>query len=552
MGIKTFCQYFPCIASGADDHALFLGHIGEQDVQVLHVLLVPCLFQVGIQQLFCPVKVLAGHVAALRHPKTDIAAHEHLKVLQEHFLGGLAVQPLSCLEHLVGKLLNVHPGDLCQPFGGVYIHGGAGGAAEGKRVGQDGAQQQTGGLLGDLHPVFIVHLGDDGGGTAHRLVAEIHRSAGLQTADAVMVDDLQDLRLFKTLHCLGRLVVVHQNDPALAEVDDVPAADHTAVFALFVQNGEIAVAHLCHDPGHIRHRGHEGEFDDVLPGHVIGDGGALADELAGCVGVTGGGHDRHPGLLCNALDGASHLCPVADDNERGFLFDGAQLALVAVGEDDDIPFFHAVFQHFRGGGANADVPGGACSVLAAHHHGRPQRLQNVPVAGAALGKDAGIKKVHVGGGDILDRNDAFQLVIRVGHRQSVDLLVPHDLPRLPQTGGAGDPRDLTVIHVPDLGVYIGTHPGRRDPKLFQDELGLLIHLSGSARLADQIAGLVFQLCIGDRRADGVGIRIPMSDDHYLVGCFGHKFSPFIWVLPFIIRIIFSRCAPALQQAPGLF
>ena len=38
-----------------------------------------------------------------------------------------------------------------------------------------------------------------------------------------MIDDLQDLGLIEALHSLCGFVVVHQNDPALAEVDDVPA-----------------------------------------------------------------------------------------------------------------------------------------------------------------------------------------------------------------------------------------------------------------------------------------------------------------------------------------
>ena len=378
----------------------------------------------------------------------------------------------------------------------------------------------------DGHAVFIVHLGDDGGGAAHRLVAEVHRAAGLQTADAVVVDDLQNLGLIEALHRLCGLVVVHQNDAALAQVDDVAAADHTAILAVCIQNGEIPVAHLCHHAGDVCHRGDEGELHDIVPGHVIGDGRALADELCRRVGIAGGAHDGYAGLGGNVLDGAAHLCAVADDDERSFLLDGAELAFVAVGQDDDITLFHAAFQHFRGGGANADVSGGALRVLAAHHHGSAQRFQNIAVTGAALGKDAGIEQVHVGGGDILHRDDTLQFVILAGHRKGVDLLVAHDLPRLAQAGGAGDAGHLPVIHVPDFRVDIGAHPGRRDPELFQHKFRFLIHFARTPGLADQITGLVFQLCIGNGRADGVGVRVAMPDDNDLMRSLLHTLPPY--------------------------
>ena len=140
-------------------------------------------------------------------------------------------------------------------------------------------------------------------------------------------------------------------------------------FALFIEDGEIAVAHLGHDAHDIRHRRDEGELQDVFAGHIIGDGGALADELAGRVGIVGGRHDGDAHFVGDALDGVAHLGAVADDEEGGLLLNGAQLALVPVGQDDDVALFHIAFQHFGGGGADLDVASGADGVLVAHHHG---------------------------------------------------------------------------------------------------------------------------------------------------------------------------------------
>ena len=213
-----------------------------------------------------------------------------------------------------------------------------------------------------------------------------------------MVDDLQNFGLVKTLHGLSGLVVVHQNNAALAQGNDVAAADHAAVFAVLIQHREIPVAHLGHNAGDVRHRGDEGEFDDIVSCHVIGDGRALAHQLTGGVAVAGNGHDGHARFLGDALDGTAHLGPVADDEERGLFLNGAELALVAVGQDHDVAFFHGAFQHFRGGGADLDMSRGADGVFVAHHHGAAQRLQNILIARAALGQHLGIEHVHVGGG----------------------------------------------------------------------------------------------------------------------------------------------------------
>ena len=370
----------------------------------------------------------------------------------------------------------------------------------------------------------------------------------------MVVDDLQDFGLIEALHGLGGLVVVHQDDAAFLQIDDVAAADHAAVFAVLVEDGEIAVAHLGHHAGDIGHRGDEGELHDVAAGHIVGDGSALADQLTGGVGVHRGRHDGHAHFLGNALDGAAHLGAVADDEQRRFFFNGAQLAFVAVGQDDDVAFFHGIFQHFGRGGADADVAGGAHVVLAAHHHGAAQRFQNIAVGGLALGQDAGVEHVHVGGGDILHGDHALQLVVRAGDRQGVDLLVTHDLPRLAQAGGAGDAGHLAVVHIADLRVHVRAHARGLYPELFEHELGLLIHFACTAGLTDQITGLVFQLCIGNGRADGIGIRVAVADHDHLMGCFWHIVPPLGSDFPFISYLIYHSAlpSPAKHSAPQVY
>ena len=197
------------------------------------------------------------------------------------------------------------------------------------------------------------------------------------------------------------------------------------------------------------------------------------------------------------------------------------------------------------------MAGGAHCVLAAHHHGSAQRFQNIAVAGAALGKDAGVEQVHVGGGDILHRDDALQFVLLAGHGKGVDLLVAHDLPRLAQAGRAGNTGDLPVIHVPNFRVDIGAHPGRRDLELFQHEFCFLIHLARTPGFADQITGLVFQLCIGNGRADGVGVRVAVPDDNDLVRSLLHSLPPYGSSTSYHISYHLPKQRPSPAQRGGL-
>ena len=60
--------------------------------------------------------------------------------------------------------------------------------------------------------LLLIHLVDDRGSAAHRLIAEKDRRHGLQTSDPVMIDNLQDIRLLDAIHGLHFLVVIHQNN----------------------------------------------------------------------------------------------------------------------------------------------------------------------------------------------------------------------------------------------------------------------------------------------------------------------------------------------------
>ena len=88
--------------------------------------------------------------------------------------------------------------------------------------------------------------GDDGGGAAHGLVAHPDGLAGLDIRQAVVVDDLQNLRLIQAGNGLGPLVVVHQHHALAPGTQQVIPGQGAHDFFVLVQHRVAAVAAFQH------------------------------------------------------------------------------------------------------------------------------------------------------------------------------------------------------------------------------------------------------------------------------------------------------------------
>ena len=95
-------------------------------------------------------------------------------------------------------------------------------------------QHQPRNLFRDLHILFLIHFVKDRRSAADRLIPEIHRSSGLKASDSVMVDNLQNRRSLESVYSLRLLVMIDKYDFLSVHVQEIPPADHAAVFAFFV------------------------------------------------------------------------------------------------------------------------------------------------------------------------------------------------------------------------------------------------------------------------------------------------------------------------------
>ena len=235
------------------------------------------------------------------------------------------------------------------------------------------------------------------------------------------------------------------------------------------------------------------------------------NQAGGRVGIKVGGDDGAALLLGPRQNGAGHRRAAADHNGPRAAVDGAHLGLIPVGHQHQVAGVQRAVHDFRAG-ADEDMPLRHAGVGVAFQHLALQRGENIAVAGARLGQHGGVEQVHVGVGDVLHRDEALQLVLAVGDAQRVDLHVPHQRPCGAHAHLLINARLAADVDVLDLGAEVGAKAGRLHPEMPQHKGGLPVDRTGAPRLVHGVPFLVFQVGIGQRRADGIRIGIFVADD----------------------------------------
>ena len=211
LDVVGLLEQFLRLVTAAQHDAVFFDDVGQQEEEhggrVLGVGL--------IHQLLERRNQLAQSGSAdrgdLSHTKADIGGREGLVVLIENFLSGAGGKVAARFKHRLCVLRDVDTGNTGKVLGSRAVHGGAGRRTEHQCVRQNGGAKQSGNLRLDFHCIFTVELIDDGGSAAQRLVAEVDRIDAFQSAQTVVVDDLEDVGALDSVDRLVLFVVVHQD-----------------------------------------------------------------------------------------------------------------------------------------------------------------------------------------------------------------------------------------------------------------------------------------------------------------------------------------------------
>ena len=154
----------------------------------------------------------------------------------------------------------------------------------------------------------------------------------------------------------------------------------------------------------------------------------------------------------------------------------------------------------------------------------------------------GIKGVHISRGYIGHGDQTLQAVFLIHDRQRVGISVTHQVPCIFHGHAAAHavhPADAQILH---LRADVAAQIRRGKAEIAQHKFCFAAEGAGTARLIMQRrVDLIFQIGIGDGRADTVRIRIAVADDQ-------NRFLP--------LRLIFCHKflfpSPARSRTCGAF
>ena len=98
----------------------------------------------------------------------------------------------------------------------------------------------------------------------------------------MVIDDLQYISLFHTIHCLAPLIMVHKDDLFFLYIEDTPSREQAYKFPFVIHHGEITETLLCHDLLHVVHIILHPKGDQIIFCHKIFHRNTLVYMLCRC------------------------------------------------------------------------------------------------------------------------------------------------------------------------------------------------------------------------------------------------------------------------------
>ena len=328
----------------------------------------------------------------------------------------------------------------------------------------------------------------------------------------MVVDDAQDLRLLDAGYGLGQLVVIHQHHllaPGLQQVIPGQGAYH---LLLLVQNGVAAVAALQHHFPHVVYVVVQMEGDQTLCGTGTVDGRGLIDEPVDAAGVQRCGDNA--GLAGVFQPRGIHIRLAQDQAGHLLVQRPADHIRLAAAQHDAVTAVEQQILAVLGQGDGHGAADAVHHVAAVAHDAAFDDAQQVEQGnrihtGVAHG-------VQAEGGDIAGGQHAVQCAVLVDHGDGGDLLLPHELPRAIHGDGGVQAGRTVEVQIPHLRADVLDKAGRLEMEALQHPVRLI---ADGAQMDGHIflfAQCVFQRGVGHGGHDGVGVRVAVSGDVYLV------------------------------------
>ena len=233
------------------------------------------------------------------------------------------------------------------------------------------------------------------------------------------------------------------------------------------------------------------------------------------------GNDHLISLLCQFLDRLSDFGSQTYDQTACVGFDGTQLILRTVSENNQIVFIDKAFHRIRLGQSHDHFSFDKVSMFITHDDLSIHSIRDTPVLCSCLGEQCIVIRIHIGFGDVSGRDQAFNLAFFVCDRQCYRIMLLHQFPCPLHRHAVCRSRCLMKIHVFHLGSHIRQITGCRHMEIFQYKFCFFVDLSGSLRHIRSLGCSILDVGICDRRTDRIRVRILVSDDINFI-IFSHK------------------------------
>ena len=213
----------------------------------------------------------------------------------------------------------------------------------------------------------------------------------------------------------------------------------------------------------------------------------LVDEPRHRIGIKRRHDDRAIAVSRQPLDRPGYRRAKAHHDTPSLHLDRAQLRLITVAEDDHVMLLDIIFHDVRIRRGDDDFSFIKVGVLIPDDHLGVKCLQNIAVRRPRHRYDRTVVLLHVGFGDIVDRDQSLQLVLLIRDRQCIYILRDHEIPCIFQGNIAAHARHLPDRHIPHTGTDVVQKRRRIHLKMVQHILCLRADLSRPHRDIAKIA-----------------------------------------------------------------
>ena len=219
-------------------------------------------------------------------------------------------------------------------------------------------------------------------------------------------------------------------------------------------------------------------------------------------------------MLClSGLDDIGRDAAVARDDEAGdaLVDDVDERLIVAVADEHDVVRLDRVLDHLDGASGDADLALDEVALIARDEDFAVRRCDDVAIAYAHLREILHAEFLEVALREVGYRDDADEDALAVRDRHRLEVMAAHDFAEVAQRVVLLDDNLAVERDILDARIEIREQQRLLDMEVLERVLRLRIDLASARRYSIEAERLL-QVCIADGRADGIRIRIAMTND----------------------------------------